>query len=247
MEKAIAKHGERLDYLSTEMNRILKNNKNHNQENDLFEQYVDEYYELLESFDWLDVVFEENGKKGLKNIKGEVVIPPIYDDYCILEPYYKKNLFGGAIIDGKAALVKRDGTGTPITDFEFHHIERIEDSTLYACWKSSDLKHFALMSDGQLLTPFELESYGEVCDGCLIVSSNGKNGIVAIDQGLIYISPSYDEIIDQGADDYFLFIKDGVKGFVTLDKRFIPEDEFKNIDDEEHDNLMNVGLICNIY
>jgi hypothetical protein len=86
-------------------------------------------------------VFEENGKKGLKNVKGEVVVPAIYDNYGILEPYYLKLSPVVAQLDGKVALVERDGKGTPYTDFEYHYIEPILFSNLYAVWKKEDLKH----------------------------------------------------------------------------------------------------------
>ncbi len=240
MEKASLIQAERLDFLSSEINKLIKSQS---QGNSLFDQYINEYYDLILSYDWRDEVFEENGKKGFKNVKGEVVVPPIYDDFCCPEAYTEKVFKVGAVKDGKVALVKRDGTGEPVTDFEYHYIERIENSVIYACWKPNDLKHFALMVAGAVITPYELDGYGEVCDGCLIVTRDGKYGVLAIDQGLVYVSPIYDEIIDQGVGEDFLFVKDGVNGVVTLDNRFIANDQFEQLDDEEYDNIMSIGFI----
>ena len=69
-----------------------------------------------------------------------------------------------AYLDGKAALVKRDGKGTPITEFEFTHVERISFSPFYAVCKE-DKSHFALLYQGKVITPYELETYDAAVDG----------------------------------------------------------------------------------
>ena len=35
----------------------------------------------IDRYDWFDMVFEENGKLGLKDIKGDVVVPAKYDGF----------------------------------------------------------------------------------------------------------------------------------------------------------------------
>ena len=35
----------------------------------------------IDRYDWFDTVFEENGKLGLKDIKGDVVVPAKYDEF----------------------------------------------------------------------------------------------------------------------------------------------------------------------
>ena len=60
---------------------------------------------------------------------------------------------------------------------------------------------------------------------------------------LIYISPEYDDIIDNGIGDDFTFIKDGIIGRVTMDKRFISDEEYDNLSDEEQDELYEIGFI----
>lgn len=211
------------------------------------------YLELLQkredlkaNYDWTDEVFEENGKKGLKNIKGEVVVPAIYDDFGPLESYsYYCNLSSVVAKFGDyMALVKRDGTGTPITEFEYHYIEPICFLPIYAVWKKNDLKHFALMIDGEVITPYEIEKYYMQCNGVLPLEANGKAGMLAYDLGLIYIKPEYDELYDDGFGSDFTFVKDGKKGRVTLDKRFISDEEYNSLSEEEQDNLEDVGFIC---
>lgn len=86
--KATKEQAERLDYLMAEM-KNLENSYNADNE----AQYMklgQEYANLMSDYDWLDEEFEENGKKGLKNVKGEIVVPAIYESFCMREPYFLK-------------------------------------------------------------------------------------------------------------------------------------------------------------
>ena len=51
---------------------------------------------------------------------------------------------------------------------------------------------------------------------------------------------------DQGFGDDFLFVKDGVEGYVTLDKRFISKAEYAKLDPEAQDELLEVGFIGSV-
>lgn len=202
-----------------------------------------EYNKLMDDYDWCDEVFVENGKKGLKNVKGEIVVPAIYDNFLMPEPYFYPSIPVPAIKDGKAGLIKRDGKGTIDVAFDYYYIERMFGTALYAVWQPEDKKHFAIMAAGVVLTPYEIEQYYLPCDGCAIIKANGKYGVIAIDQGLIYIAPEYDEVLDQGFGEYFLFIKDGVEGYVTLEGKFISKHEYAGLAPEEQDEYLEVGFV----
>ena len=204
---------------------------------------LQEYYNLMYKYDWYDNVFEENGKKGLKNVKGEVVVPATFDDILMPEPYYYPSLPAPVVKEGKAGLVKRDGQGTVEVDFDYYYIERVFNAAIYAVTQAEDKKHFALMAAGTVLTPYEVEEYYLPCDGCMIIRKNDKYGVLAIDQGLIYIAPEYDKVLDPGYGEYFLFIKDGVEGYVTLEGKFISKDEFDNLEIDEQNEYLQVGFI----
>jgi hypothetical protein len=100
------------------------------------------------------------------------------------------------------------------------------------------------MIDGEVITPYEIEKYYMQCNGVLPLEANGKAGMLAYDLGLIYIKPEYDELYDDGFGSDFTFVKDGKKGRVTLDKRFISDEEYNSLSEEEQDNLEDVGFIC---
>ncbi len=203
-----------------------------------------EYYDLMSQYDWIDEIFEENGKKGLKNSMGEIVVPAIYDDFCILESYYNKQRYAGAVKDGKAGLVRRDGTGTPVTAFEYQRIERIPFTSIYAVWKPEDTKHLALMFENQIITPFEIEAYGDVSDGAIRLGANGKIGMLHFENGITYVKPEYDDIYDQGCDEDFLFVKDGKEGRLTWEQRFVSDEEYNSLTDDEKDAFLEKGFIC---
>ena len=235
--RATAEQADRLEFLNAEIERV-------GQESDNYLNLLQERHELMYGYDWLDEVFEENGKKGLRNIRGEVVVPAIYDDFCMPRPYYLPMLLVGAKKGDKVALVKRDGKGTPSTDFEFHYVEPIPFTPFNVAFKSEDLHHFAIVVLGKVFTPYELVDYYLPCDDHVILKGdNDKYGIIGM-HSLLYIAPEYDDIIDNGIGDDFTFIKDGVKGRVTMDKRFISDEEYDNLSDEEQDELYDVGFIC---
>ena len=239
--KATVEQAERLDYVLTELEKVKNAEGSENEARRL--ELCQEYCDTISKYDWYDEVFEENGKKGMKDVKGNIVVPAIYDDFCLPEPYFYKSFPVGAKKDGKVALVKRDGTGAPQTEFEYHYVERIPLTAIYAVWKSDDLKHFALMAGGEVFTPYEMDAYGDVCDGAIRLAADGKIGMLAYELGLTYIKPEYDDIYDEGLGEYFVFVKDGKEGRVTLDKRFISNEDFDKLPQEEKDALEDIGFI----
>ena len=235
--KATAELADKLDSLEAEIKRADRDDKN-------YLKLLQDREDLIHGYDWYDEVFEENGKKGLRNIRGEVVVPAIYDGFGMLHPYYLPMMLVGAMKDDKFGLVKRDGKGTPTTDFEFHYVESIPFTLFNIAFKSEDLHHFAIIVLDKVFTPYELVNYYMPCDEHIILKGdNDKYGIIG-ERSLIYISPEYDEIIDNGIGDDFTFIKGGVKGRVTMDKRFISDEDYDNLTDEEQDELYDIGFVC---
>ena len=220
--RATSEQAERLDYLNAE----IHDNWQHYSHTG-YRELSHEYRKLASDYDWRDEIFEENGKKGMKNIKGEVIVPAIYDDFGTPENYYATTPYVCAYLDGKAGLVMRDGSGTPVTAFEFHHMERIFDTDTYAVWKPDDLTHFALMNDGKTFTPYELTKYGYRSPHTQFLYTGDKVGVLAY--GTTYVRPEYDRI-----DNYGNVVKDGIVGLVTNECRFVSDEELRNLSDEEH-------------
>ena len=245
LPRATKELAERLDYVIAERARLRESD-----DADATTQFFSmcrEYDKLTDNYDWNDEVFEENGKKGLRNVKGEVVVPAIYDDFLMLEPYYYKSHPVGAVLGDMAGLVARDGTGTPVTEFEYCLVAPIFMTPFHAVWKAEYGRYFALMVADKVITPYEIEEFDIPCDGVLPLYADGKKGMLAYDLGLIYIKPEYDDIHGGGIGEDFIFVKDGKKGRVTLDKRFVSDEEFSNLSEEEQDELCDEGFISSPY
>ena len=138
-----------------------------------------------------------------------------------------------------------DGKGLPTTEFSYHYIEPIPYSMFYAVWQADDMKHFALMVGGEVITPYEIENYGCPCNDAIPLYADGKSGLLAYGCGIVYVKPEYDEVYDEGFDSDFIFVKDSKKGGITLeDHRYITDEEFFSLSEDEQDALHDAGFVC---
>ena len=206
------------------------------------EKLHQENQQLSESYDWSDEIFEVNGKKGLKNVKGEIIVPAIYDDILEIIYYDETSRPIVAVKDGKKGLVLRDGKGSPITEFEFHHISHIMYTySSYVVTKEEDADHCAIMVYNKVVTPYEIDKIYDPCDGAIVVEKDGKSGLLSLEMGNIYVSPEYDDVYDDGYGSDWIFTKNGIEGRVTLDGKFVSNEEFETLSEEEQDKLF---FIC---
>ena len=78
------------------------------------------------ALDMRDIIFEEDGKKGLRRVTGEVIVPPLFDDFPErYDLFFQKKLRFRAIPvlkNNKYALCMMDGHGTLVTDFVYDKV-----------------------------------------------------------------------------------------------------------------------------
>ena len=134
--------------------------------------------------DMRDVVFEENGKVGLRRVTGEVVVPALFDEIperydCISEIKEKCGRVP-VVRNHKYALCKTDGEGTLVTDFAYDRIFRY-------FW--SNYKYFITVNGGKKgvidilgreIVPCEMDEIYEMmdADGCIPLRKGDKWGLV---------------------------------------------------------------------
>lgn len=86
------------------------------------------------------MVYEENGKYGLKDAEGNIILHPRYD--FIRTPYvYVDDLVTVPIIaqrDGKMGLVLPDGNDTVVAPFEYDNISLREEEPWFECTKGKE-------------------------------------------------------------------------------------------------------------
>lgn len=63
--------------------------------------------------------------------------------------------------------------------------------------------------------------------------SDKKVGLVSTLYDIIYVRPKFDQIIDFGIGYYYIFIKNGIKGLINRQGKFIKEEDFISMPSEE--------------
>ena len=90
------------------------NNKDHMTDDDI---------DFLNTYNWNSDTFEENGAYGLKNCIGEVLVPPIFEDYLLLSYHdYKKGSKVVVMKNSKWGLIKIGEENKWILEPEFDYI-----------------------------------------------------------------------------------------------------------------------------
>ena len=178
----------------------------------------------IDRYDWFDTVFEENGKLGLKNIKGEVVIPAKYDGFqerCHF--IYTNNIPRVAVLHGKAGLVKADGSGDELTPFDYDFMSYMIILPYYTVKKGE--KYGIVGLNGHEIAPCILD---EVClpsGSCVVFKANGKYGLIDSSCGDLYVAPQYDNIEFIDMEQPYTVTKDGIEGVINEAGTFMTDVE----------------------
>jgi len=113
MENKQLKKASKADFEKrTELKEMVNNDKILNEE----------YIEFLNKFDWSPERFEENGKVGLKTSYGKILVPAIVDDLDVFSGWGDEVPAVVAYLNGKAGVIKGDGTGEWIIKSSYDEI-----------------------------------------------------------------------------------------------------------------------------
>ena len=190
---------ERLDNILNELNELYGTETHF----DRMMELSIEQNQIEEQYDLMDTVYEMNGKKGIKDIKGKVRVPALYNDFAVLYAYTSfRNTPVIALNDeGKFAIVKANGTGEAIYGFEYEDIDIEPLSKLFVVRKAG--KTALMNSLGQLLTPLELDKvylYMPI-NGLIEIEMDDKMGLYDYCNKL-YVRPVYDAIDEKEGSVY---------------------------------------------
>lgn len=189
---------------------------------------------LRNDYNWFDVIFEENGKEGIKDVFGNILVPAMYEHFRQRYSYlYREheNIVYPARLNGKEGLVKADGTGTPITEFKYHIIVR---NTGYRGFLVDyDKKAGMIDKDGKVIIPFEMDDLdSEMVNGIQIfekrIDRRRKYGFITYYGD--YIEPKFDEVV---ADIDCPLVRVGEEwGYVRADNHeFISKQDYEDSED----------------
>ena len=193
--------------------------------------YLGEQQDIHSKYSFFDEVFEENGLKGVKDIKGNIRVPAIYTDIYGLYDYMNmyspemKNLPICAYDQNhKCALVRPDGKGTPLTPFIYDAI--VKDRFVHEFTIIQGEKKGTMNKKGNILVPCEMDDVYEYFNSIRVLEAGGKYGLTT-DWGL-YIAPVYDEIDDK--NDYVYVRLGDTWGYLDHSGKFIDESDDETVE-----------------
>lgn len=220
-----------------------------NDKRDHTQEEINEMNGYLEKYNILNAVIFEgaDGKKGLKDCLGKMLVPAKYDGFGFIpNPIDFPNSPVIAIREDKYYLVATDGSGKELTKKPYDEIRLFMgyQGTPYV-YREKGLMAWGLMDwDGN-----------EICDCIIDNYYNGQNSVwfeSGDKQGYwqfdtIFLPPIYDNIeMEGGPDDPLLFTLDGIQGYVNWEGKFISISDYKKYEENEEYEMIG-DLICEQY
>ena len=190
----------------------------------------DELLQMMNSLDWdTEIICEEN-KYELMNWRGEILLPPVFDDFRLLTGLAGKyrEMYRGARVtamkDGKWGVLVADGTGTWIVDPVYDCIGYPKDLT-YVCiegkWGVLNLPGGKYLIEPVCDTVMDYE--GSVfCNGIGFYRKDGKYGVIGSWGG--FTGPVFDDYEDAPEGAVKVLYK-GDWGYVNEEGGFTTERE----------------------
>lgn len=165
-------------------------------------------------YDVFTKVFEEDGKKGVKDAVGGMLVPALFDGIACTFTDFFRGLAIPVVKGGKMALVSPDGQGTMLSDFEY---ENIYFSEGYYYLIKDGKQGLACLS-GNIIVPAQMDKVNMPFNDLVSFEKDGKYGFAMMDMGVI-TDPVYDDS-DMDSDNYLEVVKDGVKGYIDEEGNF---------------------------
>lgn len=207
-----------------------------------------EAYDIWDKYNWDAIIFEgEKGKRGLKDCRGNILVPAKYDGFGFIpKPFIVNRKSVNAVRDGKYVLVALDGSGKELTN----EYDEIRLATYYHLGSP-----YVYCKNGMKAWGFMNTAGVEICENIIDHYYWGQNSMwydsgekMGYWQfGVIFLPPIYDNIEMPGEpEDPLVFTLNGVQGYVRQDGTFLPLSEFKRMEEEDEDSII-WDFICEQY
>ena len=184
--------------------------------------------ELNSKYDFFDQEFTENGLTGLKDVTGQTRIPAMYK---AIGARYRLDAWRNLPVpvvnsDNKYAIVRADGTGTPLCEFAYDYIGLLTWTELFTAHTGD--KVILLRPDGSKLFTDPVDHVHEPLNDLIVIENEGKFGLCTW-QG-DYVAPIYDELDCDENSDVYVRLGDRY-GYIGYDGTFMAEP----LSDEDYD------------
>lgn len=200
-------------------------------------EILNERQRFSEQFNWFDIPFKENGFYGLKDFKGEVIIPARYDDFGDLHHYMQDYEFSSTGVsvaqkNGKVGFVKRY-SGEELTGFDYDTLYRIPFTPYYYFRKDGSKALGIITNKGEEKCPCIIDNVYEITNYAgFLFKSGEKYGYYSMVFDFC-ILPIYDEIVFEDLDRPLIFIIDGKEGQIDSNGTFYTKEELKRLEEED--------------
>ena len=170
-------------------------------------------------YDTFTYVYEEDGKMGVKDAAGDVIVPAQFDDvaYTYADPF--RGCAVPVLRSGKMALVRPDGKGTLLTEFIYDSVQ-FQDCFLFLV---KDDKFGLATSGGHVVVPAEQDEVFLPMNDLVMFTKDGKNGFAML--GTDLITEAEYEAFEMTDTEYLQVVKDGVTGYIDADGHFTTDED----------------------
>lgn len=162
----------------------------------------------------MTAMFEENGKCGVKDVMGEIIVPAMFDSIPMVLSEDLKDCVLPVVKDGKYGFVKPDGKGTMAVECMYDNIH------FYNCYYYvvKDGKYGLYGMGGTELLPVMADKIYEPWNDLVVYELDGKYGFSMI------LSEIVTEAVYEGYDveenDDLAVILNGKKGYLDENGTF---------------------------
>lgn len=174
---------------------------------------------FAQEYDTFTFVYEENGKMGVKDAAGYVLVPAQFEDIAYTYADSCRGFAVPAIRSGKMALVKPDGQGTLLSEFVYDSVQ-FQDGFFILV---KDGKFGLATAGGHVVVPAEQDEVFLPMNDLVVFTKDGKNGFAML--GTDLITGAEYEAYEMTETDYLQVIKDGETGYIDADGRFTTDED----------------------
>lgn len=188
-------------------------------ENLSYKDNVDKVNLFMAEYNTMCTMFVEDGKTGVKDVLGEVLVPAVFDEIVGVFDDINRDFAVAVINDGKYGLVKQDGKGTMLAECIYDNIH------LHCCcyYAVKDGKQGLYNFSGKLLVPVMADKVYEPWNGLLVYEVDGKFGFSM--SGTDLVTEAVYEAYEIDGNEDLIVTLDGKKGFLDEQGNFTEDED----------------------
>ena len=192
---------------------------------------------------------QRKGKRGLKDSTGNILVPPIYDDFGFLpkvdDGYKRKSVIG--ILDEKYVLVALDGTGKELTNGTYDDMRLVDKKKRNSpyVYRKNGRRLWGLMDEeGHEICECMLDNYIDMIDFIWCDSGELRGCWFYTRPNLPFLPPIYDNIEASGViGKPMIFVLKGEYGYVKKDGTFFPMSEIESMPEDQRRNTLKECIV----